>query len=339
MAAVNLKPSWTVALLTVPLSVTLAACGSAGGGNNPHPSKAAEVTTQPAPSCNVYLYGDDARVTVSASGGAKPDAECGQLAKTLSGGGDFWTAQTITARQSLSVVCALKHDPWTVVIRDSGYQVYGQGVCTTLIGYGWTEDTDAETAAQEQDAKAAQDRAKAKARQDDLTGAQSDLSALQDSLKSFTNARALRTDAKATGSDLANERRDAANGVGDQCTNVDTTVYNDAATTVYNDVLTTVYDDAADEQKGLDQLRDRIKAVQHDEATLKADGLDPLDGASSAVKTGQGDVTKAVKTANAAINEANADLVTAYRVANALATGECAGDGPGDAPTGVSHVS
>lgn len=320
----------TRSLVAVALSVTLAACGGTS-----HRGK----TAHHAKPCDVYLYGHNAQLNVTSSGDDSPEGECAHLATSLSGAGDFWTTQMVASSDGVSVVCGLKNDQWVVVIRDAGGQIYGQLTCSALIRDGWAEDTDAEKTAQGRDQQAAQARAAADARAIDSAHAQQDLSDLQDSLKHFTNAQTLRDDAAATDVDLESERRDAADGNGDQCVNVDTTVYNDADTTVYNDVLTTVSNDADTESTRLKQLRDRISAVQGDEITLKQDGLPALDGADDAIKTGQADVAKAVKTANAAIDQANGDLSTAYEIANNMGTGDCAGDGPGDAPDGVPHVS
>jgi len=125
----------------------------------------------------------------------------------------------------------------------------------------------------------------------------------------------------------------------DQCINASTTVYNDAATTVYNDVLTTVYNDANTLANDIATLRKDIGTVQSDQTALSSAGLSGTPGAGAAVSAAQSAIASAITTANADIDHANRDLSAAYAVADSVGTGQCAGDGPGNSPSGVNHLS
>ena len=333
-------------------SVALAGCASQGKGTpelvkgiasaSPSPSSSIWVWIPPPGSstpCNVYLYGHDARLNVVSTSWESSAGECSTLARSLSGGGDFWTLQTITPGNTPSVVCAVQNGPWVVVLRDSGSQVYGQSVCSSLTQNGWSEDTGAERQAQAQDEQAAQAQASASARASDAATAQQDLSTLQADIKAFTNAQKVRDDVKTADKDLTAERQDAANGNGDNCYNVQVTVAYDAANVVGYDVNTSASYDVNNEQTGIQQLRSEVSAVQSDESKLRSDGLPLPYGMDDAISQGQSQAAQAVSTTNAAVDQLNGDLTTAYQVANAAGTGSCAGDGPGTAPNGLSHVS
>lgn len=362
MVMVTLRATASAAALLT-ASVALAGCASHGKGTPELVKGITAVSSSPSPSlwiytpppgsstpCTVYLYGDDARVSVTSTDGSTPAGECRSLATSLSGGGAFWTLQTITPRNTPSVVCALEKDQWVIVVRDDGGQIYGQSLCSNLPQNGWSEDTSAEQQARSQDAQAAQQQAdaqasasaaaaQASARAADESSAQQDLGNLQTDLNGFTNAQKVRDDVTTTDNDLARERQDAANGNGDQCINASTTVYNDAATTIYNDVLTSGYNDSDNEETGIQQLRKEVSAVQSDESTLRNDGLQLLSGMDDAISAGQQQAAEAVATTNKAIDQLNADLASAYQVANSAGTGDCANDGPGAAPSGLSHIS
>jgi hypothetical protein len=50
-------------------------------------------------------------------------------------------------------------------------------------------------------------------------------------------------------------------------------------------------------------------------------------------------IQQATTKANGEIDQANSTTSNAYSTANALATGQCAGDGPGSAPAPIAHIS
>jgi hypothetical protein len=169
--------------------------------------------------------------------------------------------------------------------------------------------------------------------------AQSDVSALQQDTNFSGDLNQMGSDAKQTDSDLAQTRSDAANGNGDQCINASTTVYNDAATTVYNDVLTTVYNAAGSLANDISAVRKQIGTVQADQQALSSSGLQGTPGAGAAISAAQAAISSAISAANGDIDHANGDLDTAYQVADSVGTGSCAGDGPGQPSSGVSHLS
>ena len=186
-------------------------------------------------------------------------------------------------------------------------------------------------------AAAAQASASASASQE--ASAQDDVSTLTHDTNLSGDLGQLGSDVQATDRDLGTTRSDAANGNGDQCINASTTVYNDAATTVYNDVLTTVYNDANTLANDIATLRKDIGTVQSDQTALSSAGLSGTPGAGAAVSAAQSAIASAITTANADIDHANRDLSAAYAVADSVGTGQCAGDGPGNSPSGVNHLS
>ncbi|MDQ4504445.1 hypothetical protein [Sinomonas sp. ASV322] len=171
------------------------------------------------------------------------------------------------------------------------------------------------------------------------TTAQNALKAIQSDNNNFTNAKTVRNDLARTDNDLQKERQDAANGNGNNCYNVDSVVAYDATSVVSYDVTSSASYDVNQEQKAINGVRSDIQAVQSAEDALKTAGLPATPGASDAIATAQQHVAEAVATTNNAIDGLNADLTTAYSVANAAGTGSCAGHGPGSPPAGLSHIS
>ncbi|WAH99743.1 hypothetical protein [Arthrobacter sp. MMS18-M83] len=169
--------------------------------------------------------------------------------------------------------------------------------------------------------------------------AQDALKSLETDNNNFTNAKTVRRDLAQADSDLQKERQDAANGNGDNCYNIHGVVDYDARSVVGYDVTSSASYDVNQEQKAINGVRSDIQAVQSAEAALKSGGLPATNGASDAIATAQQHVSQGVATTNTAIDSLNADLTTAYSVANAAGTGSCAGDGPGSPPAGLSHIS
>jgi hypothetical protein len=168
--------------------------------------------------------------------------------------------------------------------------------------------------------------------------AQSDVNKLTQDTGFSSIVSQIGDDVQSTQNDLSTTRQNAASGNGDQCINASTTVYNDAATTVYNDVLTTVYNDVGTAQTDIASVRSDISTVQSDQAALKSAGLPGTPGTGAAISAAQSAIASAVSTINAGIDHANSDLDTAYQIANSVGTGPCAGDGPGNPPSGLSHI-
>jgi hypothetical protein len=192
----------------------------------------------------------------------------------------------------------------------------------------------------QQSVQSANQQAQQQQNQSNLTSAAAEATgALQSDNANFSNAKTLRDDLAKANTDLAKERQDAANGPGANCYNIDVVVDNDAAYVVGFDVTQTALNDTSTEQLQLNSIRGDIAAVQNTQAALKAAGLPATPGADSAIATAHQHVAEALITANSAIDALNADLNTAYDIANKTATGACAGHGPGTAPSGPQHVS
>lgn len=151
-----------------------------------------------------------------------------------------------------------------------------------------------------------------------------------------------------TGTDLATTKSDAAQGPdgpsGVQCENASTTTYNDAATTVYNDQQTSLFNDAGTLTTNVASARSAVKTLQSDLSGLSPSGLPPYfhvapPGAQAAITTAQNTISSAISAANGDIATINADVVTAYQVANSIATGACANQGPGNPPSPIPMIS
>jgi hypothetical protein len=237
------------------------------------------------------------------------------------------------------MVCAVRKDNEVVVVRDNNSQIYGQSLCSSLLQSGWTEDATAEQGAQQQDQAAAQASAQASAQAADQSKAQDALSAIQSTNQSFTNAKAVRDHVQTADADLAKEWVDAKGGNGDYCYNVENVVGYDAENVVGYDVLNSASYDIDQEQQAIQDIRTQISALKEAEAALTAAGLPALPGSSAAISKAEANNARAVATTNKAIDQLNADLRTAYRIANNLGTGDCAGSGPGQVPDGLSYIS
>jgi hypothetical protein len=77
-----------------------------------------------------------------------------------------------------------------------------------------------------------------------------------------------------------------------------------------------------------------VAAIRNDLANLTASGPPATPGAAAGKATRQ----TAIK-ANGEIDQVNADVTQAYSIANGIATGSCAGHGPGRPPIPIRHIS
>jgi hypothetical protein len=186
-------------------------------------------------------------------------------------------------------------------------------------------------------AQASASQAQAQAAQE--SSAQGDVSMLRQDTSLSGDVSQIAGDVKSTDGDVAQTRADAANGNGDNCTNASSTVYNDAASTVYNDVLSTAYNDVLRAGDDISTLRKDISTVQGDQSALANAGLPGTPGADAAVSAAQAAISSAIYTVNGYVDHLNGDLSTSYAVADAVGTGACAGDGPGQAPAGLDHLT
>ena len=165
--------------------------------------------------------------------------------------------------------------------------------------------------------------------------AQSDLAALQhDDDFVGGDLRALSSDARLTGSDLAATKSDAA--LGTDCYNVSTVKID--ATTVKTDA-STVSIDLSTLTSDIGAVTQDVAAVKNDLANLTASGPPAAPGAAAAIAAAGKATRQAVAKANGEIDQVNADVSQAYSIANGIATGSCAGDGPGRPPIPIRHIS
>lgn len=289
--------------------------------------------------CTIYLYGHAARAEVRSSGESDPAGNCRALASSLSQGGDFWTTQAVAVQQLVPEVCAVQKSGVVVVVRDTNAQIFGQSVCSALLQGGWAEDAQAARTAQEQDQQTVEARAQASARAVNQSTAEDALAALQGSNSAFTNSKAVRGDLTTAEKDLAQLRKDAKGGNGEYCYNVESVVGYDAESVVGYDVTVSASYNVDLEQQAIEDLRSQITDLKDAQAALTSDGLPALPGASTAIATAESNITKSIATTNKTIDDLNAVMKTAYSIANALGTGDCADSGPGEAPEGLSHIS
>jgi hypothetical protein len=149
----------------------------------------------------------------------------------------------------------------------------------------------------------------------------------------------LNGDVKQAGNDLATTKSDASQGQGTDCTNVQSTVYNDAASTLYNDQESSLTNDVDSLSRDISSVRGDIGTVNSDLQALQADGVSAPSGAGSAISSAQSAIASAIGQANPDINSVQSDVSQGFSIANGLAYGNCAGDGPGNPPAGIQPVS
>ena len=81
-----------------------------------------------------------------------------------------------------------------------------------------------------------------------------------------------------------------------------------------------------------------VAAMKNDLANRTASGLPAAPGATAAIAAAGKAIGQAAAKASAEIDQVNADVTQAYSIANGLATGSCAGDGPGRPPVPIGHI-
>jgi len=175
--------------------------------------------------------------------------------------------------------------------------------------------------------------------QDQQTASQDATSLTDDTSNLSGDVSNLSGDANTAGTDLQTTQSDASQGPGDQCINASTTVYNDAATALYNDQVTTLANDVTTLQQDISTVKQDITTSQSDLQTLQSDGVSAPANASSAASNAQSAISSAVAKANQDISAVNSDVAQGYQIANGLATGACAGQGPGDPPSPEPSIS
>jgi hypothetical protein len=165
--------------------------------------------------------------------------------------------------------------------------------------------------------------------------AQSDLAALQHD-DSFVGGdlRALSSDAHLTGRDLAATKGDAA--LGTDCYNVSTVKID--ATTLKEDA-SIISIDRSTLTSDIGTVTQDVGAMKNDLANLTASGRPATPGAAAAIAAADKAIGQAAAKANGEIDQVNADVAQAYSIANGMATGSCAADGPGRPPVPIGHIS
>lgn len=149
-------------------------------------------------------------------------------------------------------------------------------------------------------------------------------------------------DATQAGNDLATTRSDAANGpngASGDCYNLEGVVNYDVQGKVDYDLQGPTAADSQGLVSDLATARSAVQTLQADLAGLSAAGLPAPTGAAAAISAAQNAISTAVSAANGDISAVNGDVVTAYQVANGIATGSCSEDGPGSPPSSLAAIS
>jgi hypothetical protein len=185
------------------------------------------------------------------------------------------------------------------------------------------------SAAVQQQAQASQASANAAAEQT----ASSDLATVQ-GISFSSDLAKLGADVTKTNTDLGTVKSDAANGPngssGD-CYNLEGVVDSDVEGTIDADMEGSTAADVDAITNDIGTARQEVSTFQGDLSNLQSTGLPAPAGAAAAVTAAQNAISAAVSTANGDISAVNADVVTAYQVANGIATNDC--DGPGSPPS------
>ncbi|MBR7837370.1 hypothetical protein KDL01_29090 [Actinospica durhamensis] len=297
-------------------------------------------------SCTIGRSGDNVQITLAGDGAdASTCQQFGQdLAKNLGG---FWQAETQNLSLSLSCVMDVPN-AGTATVMDSGSQFYGQQVCQDLQAGGAVEDTTAEggivqgqqsasaaaAAAESQSAAAAaqqsQDAADYSAAQNAIANLASDVQGMNGDVSGTSS------DITGADNDLKAEQHDATQAGSGDCGDVDT-VGGDADTVSGDE--DTVGGDEDTAAADISSVRNDIAQLQQDDQALQADNVAPPSITASAITSAQQAVKSAISTMNADIDTVAGYVTKAYELANSLATGSCAGMGPGSAPAPPTHLS
>jgi hypothetical protein len=167
----------------------------------------------------------------------------------------------------------------------------------------------------------------------DLSTLQTDASLTSGSLSGDLSG--LSNDIGSARNDLATEHQDAAGDNG-YCSATQT-VAGDAQT-VDGD-LQTVQGDVQTIQPDISTVRQDIAKLRQDTQTLTSEGLPVPGGIAAAISTAQANLGQAIATANGYITTMNGIDSQAYSLANGMAVGACAGDGPGSPTPAIPPLS
>lgn len=180
---------------------------------------------------------------------------------------------------------------------------------------------------------AAQQQARQQQQQQDaqaLSTAQSDLSALQQDDGPNGDLpgdlQTLSGDVKTIAGDVTTVQQDLTQPGNSDCYNQESA--SDDANGADDDTAG-LGDDVAGLLDDIHTIRQDIATAGSDLATLNSDGVALPDGSSDAISAAQSAIAHAKHSANGYIRKGNAEDQQAFGIANAAATGSCAGDGPG----------
>lgn len=282
--------------------------------------------------------------TVSDLSGTAPDEDVssdnGYLSGTLSG-----TAVTLDTGFQQPLYGSLSGGTLTLNVPQSDGS-YEPGTCNSGTLSDWNsvvgglnnQARDNNGTALQQEAQASQASANAGAQQQ----AQNALTTLQ-GFSLSSDLRTLAGDVTQTNSDLAAEKTAAAagpNADGGNCYNLIGNVSFDARSGVEYDAQNSFgYDLRYSLVPDISSGRQAIGALQSDLSNLTSMGLPAPSGAQEAITSAQNMIRNAISTANSEVSQVNADVSSAYAVSNSMATGNCAGDGAGTAPSPIRDIS
>jgi hypothetical protein len=137
-----------------------------------------------------------------------------------------------------------------------------------------------------------------------------------------------------TQTDLSGEQNDASIGASNAagaCVNLVANVDYDVTTTIGRDRQNVMYE-VNNLKNAIATVRQDIINWRNDVAAIVNQGVSPPSDESSVIASAQAKIQQALKTANGDIDQANGYVDQAYSTANAMASGECGGHGPGSAP-------
>jgi hypothetical protein len=144
-----------------------------------------------------------------------------------------------------------------------------------------------------------------------------------------------------TQNDLAGEQRDINMGASNQagtCVNLVANVDYDVTTIIGQD-RQNVIDEVNNLKIAIAAVRQDITDWQFDVQAIANQGVPPPSDEASVISAAYTEILLALNAANGDIDQANTAVDKAYSMANTLASGTCAGHGPGSAPGNIGHLS
>lgn len=328
------------------VTASLAGCDHSPAATSPTgagapASSTAGAAVQPgvaAGACELSPSGEDARISVTPAGGTV----CADMARKLSSGGMFWSMRAEPGDPKLRLICAMTSAGQSATVRDTGSAVIGRSICSSMVSAGWQEDTSKEDEVARAQASATA-AARLSAEQEKAMLAEADAfardSAAVEEARTAVKSWPAKLTADLTKVDdalkevkaaLAQTRTDAAGGQGDNCYNVTTVTYDAQQNVEYAAKQGVGYAATQDVAADIAAARADIDKFDQAVAVLVAHPGVLTPGDADTIKTDlRSAIRGAVAHTNGAIDNANAYTATAYSIATKLATGSCAGYGPG----------